>query len=264
MHVRFLINGLTIIVILSGLSSCRSKKQAVKEPAKVLTTQPKVNDSMLALIDPILAAKNVGSAMSYDADIDYKDKQQNISLSVEITAKRDAYIFLTAKAIGFVNVARIMIQPDSIRIIDLINRTYISASYRYMRNYSSAPLSFENIQNLVWANAAFDPQVGSVVDTSGKPMKLITALGDVLQYAFYDESRRTEHFVLAEPTRARNLVVRYLKLTEMDGLHYPKQIVINIEGEKNMECKFSISNFAATIHKDPQFVVPRTYKVLVY
>lgn len=258
-------NLLVVIPVLVLFVQCKSKKAVVvkKEVAPVVIPQ-RVNAEEM-FFDRVKAAKNTGESFSYNAEVDYKDKDQAASFSMEVVARRNQYIFLNAKALGFVNVARVMIQPDSIRILDLINRKYISASYSFMKQFTSAPIGFEQLQNMAWANATFDPMLGkTVIDSSASLLKLLTTLSGVEQFAFYSRDFITDHVVLSEQSKARNMVVRYVNPANRDGIHYPQQILINIEGEKKVDCKFVISNFAGTIKKEPQFVVPRTYKTQVY
>jgi hypothetical protein len=70
--------------------------------------------------------------------------------------------------------------------------------------------------------------------------------------------------VLSEQGKTQEMQVNYSDFKEVDGINYPHSILINILAEKNVACKFSSSNFAGSIKKDPQFVVPKSYKVQVF
>ncbi len=267
MKKNYLFYSLLLFVVFSFfLSACKTKKvKSDQGIGSLIENEPKGNNDSDIFFKKIVAHKNNSDAISFSAEADYKDSKQSVSLNMEVLAKRDQYIFLNAKAFGLVNVARVIIRPDSIRILDLINRKYISASYRFMQNYSSAPIGFEQLQNLIWANAMFDPKTGStMVDSLGQFLVLLLDLGNTRQKATYSKSFNTQSVVLIEQGKTQEMQVNYSDFKEVDGINYPHGILINILAEKNMACKFSISNFVGSIKKDPQFAVPKSYKVQVF
>lgn len=267
MHIsgKLLRNGIVFVMVLSLFgSACKTKKAVPARAAEKPVALPKTTNPMERFVGMVVASKNNGEALSFNADVDYKDNKQEVSLNVDLSARRGEYIYMNAKAMGLVNVARIIMRPDSVRILDLLNRKYISASYRYMQAFSGVPLSFENLQNLIWANAAFDPTLFSRVDSASQPLQVFTAISSLLQRAAYNRELKTEELQYTEPEKKVNMKVQYRQFSEVDGLRYPGQILINIEGEKKVECRFAISNFATVVTKEPQFVVPRSYKVMVY
>lgn len=259
---KFKIASLSFLLVV--VFSCKTKKQTSQTTPKELI-QPKVETSNKAerFIQTLLVKKNVSESFWFESVAEYKDGKQDAELSVEVMAVKDQFIFMNVKALGFVNVARVMIQPDSIRILDLIHRTYISASYNYLKNFTSAPLKFENLQNLAWANAMFDPTIDSKIDSSNNQFSLITQVGSAFQQAVYNSILQTQSLRLTESGKAETMNIAFKKFKEVDALRYPMEIVINIQGEKKMDCTFTISKFAL-IKKSPQFVVPRSYKVMVY
>lgn len=258
--------GLIYLSLLLILFSCKTKKMVQQEAQK----SPEIKEAAVpntqkTVLQAILSSKKDVPAFSYQAEADYFDGKQTLTLSMDISFKKNQYIYMSAKALGFVNVARVMIQPDSIRILDLINRRYISASYTFMRNFTQVKLGFNELQNLIMANAFFDPNTNkSTLDSVG--LNWITALdlGTGVQKAYYQSNFETQSVLLIEQAKNQQMQVDYANFKMVDGVSYPHQVVINISGEKKMECKFSINNFAGSIKKEPQFVIPKSYKVQVY
>jgi hypothetical protein len=265
-NIKRLFTATLFIVLSIAFVGCKTKKAKVdKGLLSSIAKDSKGNNKLDVLFNTVIANKNNSDAISFSSEADYKDAKQSVTLNIEVAAKRDQYIFLNAKAFGLVNVARVLIKQDSIRIIDLINRKYISASYRFMQNYSSAPIGFKELQNLVWGNAMFDPKVGlTSVDSLGQFLVLLFDLGNTKQKASYSKNFQTQSVVLSEQGKSQEMQVNFSNFKEVDGIYYPHGVLINILAEKNVECKFSISNFAGSIKKEPQFVVPKSYKVQVF
>lgn len=265
--------NLIILIISLGifLFACKTKKVVnlsdpkPKDKGSVDVKSSNVDSRRNEVYKGIMGAKNVTPEFSFLAEADYFDGKQSVGLNLEISAKKDQYIYLNAKALGFVNVARLMIQPDSIRILDLINRKYISASYQFMQNFAQVKIGFNELQNMIWANAFYDPNIQqSSLDSLGQQLILLLNLGSVQQKAMYNKSYVLQSVSLFEQAKSQEMQVDFTNFKYVDGISYPHAIVINISGEKKIACKFEISNFAGSIKKEPQFVIPKSYKVQVY
>jgi hypothetical protein len=260
---RFILRILIALIIV--VSACKTKKPSAAQPADLTIENAMAIPAKALLFDEIGAAKNTGDGLRYLADADYKEGKTNISLAMEINARKGNYIWLNVKAYGLVNVARVLIKPDSIRILDLINKKYISASYNYLGRFTSAPLGFTELENLVWGNALFDPiPENTTIDSSTQNVILNLVLEKMNQKATYSKQYKTEAVWLTEQGNTRSMAVKYANLEQVAQNAFPRDLVINIEGEKKVECRFTLSNFAYDVKQDPSFNVPRSYKVEVF
>ncbi len=255
-----------LAMVLLGTTSCKTKKAVqITQPETVKGDQDAVAIDNSYFFNNVIANKSNFEQFSFNAEADFKDNKQSATINIEVMVKKGQYVFLSAKALGFVNVARIMVQTDSIRILDLINRRYVSASYAYMKQFTNAAIGFEQIQNLAMGNAIFDPKAGvTQIDSLGEFLVLLLDMGKTKQKASYSKDLKTQSVLLTEQGKSTEMQVSFRDRRSIDGYSYPYSILINIQGEKNMECQFSISNFATSLKKEPQFVVPKSYKVQVF
>jgi hypothetical protein len=250
----FLLLGLTF--------SCKTKKASIKGEVTTESLKSKSNESLLAVLNQVTAAKFNANALKYSAVADYKDDKNSITLNLELTIKKDQYIWLNAKAFGLVNVARILFKPDSIRMIDYVNKKYISASYNYLNTFIKAPLTFNEIQNLVYGNTLFDARFEDTkLDTSSNILQIYTEIGLLTQKATYNSSLKVSDVSLSEQGNTREMAIKYGSFERVGENSLPSDILINIKGEKKVDCHFTMSNFALDVNQDPSFVVPKSYKV---
>ncbi|MFY8020597.1 MAG: DUF4292 domain-containing protein [Bacteroidia bacterium] len=260
MNKRLLTIILTLIVII-GISACKTKKTV---QAKSEFNNKSVK-RIANLVELTKKAKNSENLLYYKADVSYKDAKQDISLDMEIQLSKDKYIWMGIKALGFVNVARVMIQPDSIRILDLMNKVYISASYEYMRNFTSAPIQFEQLQNIFMGNAPFDPSFpGANIDTTGTELKISQFFASTLQNSYHFPDYKAHSATLKDTLQKQELTILYDHFNETGQNKFPSTIEIHIQSEKKVDCKFELNNFAFSQKREAQFAVPKTYKVKVY
>lgn len=253
-----------LIVMLLFTVACKTKKPLVKEDVKPKETTASVN-AKERVINQVVNAKNTAPYLYFNAEADYKDEKMSQSLNIELQAKENEYVWLNVKVL-FVNVARILIQPDSIRILDLLNRRYISASYNYLNNYTNVPLGYTQLQNMVFGNALFEPTINATIDTLTADMLLyLSTIGGTQTSMHTRPMLKTSGVVVREQaSAARFLKVNYSKPLQEGNNSWPQSIEIHIEAEKKVDCNFSIRNLATVKNREPQFVVPKSYKVIVY
>lgn len=246
------------------LTSCKTKKLKVPGAEKQNEIIEKSN-SMELILERVNKSKNYSNAIYYKAEADYKDNNYEITLDLEVQALHNKYIWINAKALGFLNVARVIIKPDSIRILDLQRKIYISASYNFMRSFTNAPIQFEQLQNMAWGNATFDPEVPNAsIDSLNRMITILLNLGSTQQISVHNNLFKTQTVSITEQAKNQRMTVNYGNFLIQGNNSFPQQIVINIQGEKKVDCKFTLNNFATELKRDPQFVVPKSYKVQVF
>lgn len=250
------------LLILQSIVSCKSKRLSSQTNKNLAS---KDVQRLADIIDQTNSKKNAENWYYSKADVSYKDAKQDVSFDMEIQISKDKYIWMSAKALGFVNVARIMIQPDSIRILDLMNKVYISASYKYMRNFSSTPIEFEQLQNIFMGNAPFNPTFpGANIDSTGSELKISQFFASTLQSSFHFGDFKAHSATLKDTLQNQIMQIQYDHFNETGQNKFPATIEIHIQSEKKVDCKFELNNFAFSQKREAQFVVPKNYKVKVY
>ncbi|MFN4083132.1 MAG: DUF4292 domain-containing protein [Bacteroidia bacterium] len=258
-------NRLLLVLFVFILIACKSKKQKTEDASKPVITLDKKASSVKDVASEFINAKNRADYLFFNAEAQYKDEKINQTINLEVQVSYNNYIWLNAKVL-FVNVARMLITPDSVRIIDYLNRQYISASYSYLNKYSSVPLRFEQLQNLVYGNILFEPNNHKIMlDSSASELLMIFLMEKSVQQSLHNKNNLKPNMVkLKDEEMSRNFEVNYSNFKDDGNNMWPQKIVINIQAEKKVDCNFSISNLATSKIKEPQFAVPKTYKVLVY
>ncbi len=85
------------------------------------------------------------------ARINYDDGANSIGFSGNIRMKKDAFIWMNATKFGF-EAARILIRPDSIFVLNRLERTYIANSLEYIEKQYQVPADFTVIQHILLGN----------------------------------------------------------------------------------------------------------------
>jgi outer membrane biogenesis lipoprotein LolB len=250
------------LLLIVATNSCKSKKVVSTKPVETKLPQqgPTPTEVVLNTVD---ANTNNFSFYQSRAKVNYKDDKQKVELDVNLIMEKDQYIWMSVTAVLGIEVARIMITQDSVKILDRLHRKYIAADFDYIQRMSNVPLKLNNLQNLIVGNTVFNNSVQkSVVDTILGALSVSTLINTQKQTTFYNTNYKVNRTLIAEQNQSRQLNITYPTYATFDQNVYPSALNINIRAEKNIECTFELSNFVFTKKRETQFTVPSGYEVV--
>ncbi|WP_051292714.1 DUF4292 domain-containing protein [Olivibacter sitiensis] len=127
--------------------ACKTKK---KIATKEIDKREAVNVSNKARVIGELRNKQV-SFDSFSAraktNLIINDDKQDVTLNLRIKDKQAIWVSVTA--ILGLEVARVLITPDSFKVVNRINNEYIEKPFSELYRFSSVPLSFVDLQSLL-------------------------------------------------------------------------------------------------------------------
>lgn len=85
------------------------------------------------------------------ADIIFTNENLDMSGNIDLRIKNNEYIWIVVKKLGF-EVSRVLIRPDSVFVLDRINRIKYLESYSFLENYAGISIPFYNLQQLLAGN----------------------------------------------------------------------------------------------------------------
>lgn len=253
----------TALLITVVATSCKTKKQTTTpQPNKPVITETKNTEAIRAL-NQINASANQFQYYQVKAKVNYSEGRQNIDLTVSLIMEKNNYIWMSVTALLGIEVARIMITPDSVQILDRLHRKCIKADLGYLQKMSNVPLKLINLQNLIAGNTLFDNTINtSTIDTVLGVLLVNTAIGAQKQHTLYNGAFKAQRSTIADSAKQREMKISY-KSAQNFGLNaYPTNMDINIRAEKNIDCTIEMSNFVFEKKKDVQFNVPSGYEII--
>ncbi len=202
--------------------------------------------------------------------ISYKDDYQGIKINSSIYIRKDSVICMNVRKFG-IEAARIQMTPDSIFILDRLNKQYIATDFDYISKQFQLPsalsetLNFEAMQNIFIGNPVLIPV---------KKMKATTETDN--RYKLYGEYDKVEgnYYLDGNDYELMQMVFQ--------DTHLPKMLSINYSNYQEIEKKGNFSYFRTIdvsstetgkvrmtidlekieldIPKSIKFAIPPTYK----
>lgn len=115
-----------------------------------------------------LTAKNAKAAISIHQSLwpdfktlngkiraSYQDKDNSQSVSVNYRIEKDKVIWMSAKALGLVTVAKIKITPNRVQFYEKINGQYFDGDFTLISQLLGVDIDFKGLQNLLFAQSVY-------------------------------------------------------------------------------------------------------------
>jgi hypothetical protein len=140
------------ICLLLVIAGCKAKKQLVVKPVKV-DTMTKTTDPKIAKLNALRASQTDFDTFSGKArtHLDISGNSNDVTLTIRI--KKDQKIWVSVTAIAGIEVARALITPDSILLINRLQNLYVKQPFAYVNKFAGNEVNYKTIESLLIGNA---------------------------------------------------------------------------------------------------------------
>ncbi len=224
---------LMLAVIL--LAGCKS--------ARHVTTNSSVTEKTIAhSCVENLVSRNAGiDGMEARMRFSIRVGDKDLNVSGNLRMKKDRIIQLQLIGLGIIEGGRIEFTPDSVLLVDRINRCYISSGYDGIGFLRNARIDFYTLQAFFW-NELILPGRAHVTDSDVEEFDMLSLNGKTVlsmrgkslpYYRFYTDAagtrlERTEF----EPHVRYRADCDYASFVPFAGSDFPSSIVLTLSGEK--------------------------------
>lgn len=255
-------------------SSCRSTKTIQTAIAKKDTTVviPIVDhgaaDSLLYIKkvwDTI--RKNTIEFQTFSAkikvDFEGSDGKKNPPFNAFVRLKKDSIIWVNINAaLGF-DAFRVLITPDSVKVINKLNRTVQLRSVGYLQELTKIPMTFADLQNLLIGNPIFlDSNINSY-KKDDKTISLIS-LGILFKHLLTvnKDDFTLQHSKLddVDAIRARTAYLTYGDYQSKNGYHFSTHRKITVSEKSKLDIEMEFKQFDFNVDLSFPFTIPKNYK----
>jgi len=134
------------------LFGCKAKKQLVVKKV-VIDTAAKTVDIKTLKLNAIKSAQTTFNTFSGKArtKLDINGDSNDVTLNIRI--KSDQKIWISITAIAGIEVARALITPDSVLLINRLQNVYIKKTFSYIKAFAGEQANFKSLESLIIGNA---------------------------------------------------------------------------------------------------------------
>lgn len=145
---------LIAVSCLLGVLGCKSKKQIlVNRVAKDTVANAKPVNVKAAKLIAIRGAQTNFNSFSGKAKTRLEINGSSNDVTLNIRIQRDRKIWVSITAIAGIEVARAMITPDSLLLINKLQSVYLRKPFNYINKYAGKQVNYKTLESLLMGNA---------------------------------------------------------------------------------------------------------------
>ena len=283
------INTFSLYVFFSCLlmlviSACKTKKHTQQ-----ITTTQTVDTLHEKCHLPYKTAKALIRHIK-ENELDYKwiyakaDVETNIdgdehSLDIRVRGRKDSAIWISITAVGLIDVAKLLITRDSVKMVVYVKKQYFKGDFNYINQILNADLDFELIQATLFGNSAeFDDdeaKLKPIIDRENchyllsterkRKLRRITSGQDSLKRSLQTMTLNPETFKILinefeEVATNRSFHAVYDKFSMVDSAFAPRTVNIEIKAEKKVSVKINYVRIEINHPQKFTLNIPKNYE----
>lgn len=224
---RNILNRLLIAGCLLVMVSCKAKKMVVNTipatPPAATVVKP-VNR-----MDAVKGAQLNFNTFSAKANtkLNIDASSNDVILNIRINRDKEIWVSVAATILN-VEVARAVITPDSINIINKLQGVYIKKPFNYVYKYTNKQINYKMLESLLVGNAI--PEILNDNKADFKSANGNTEISDNLQELLYKlllgPDMKAKQFNLSNESAGQSMQVTNDAFIQVDGRTVPSQIDI--------------------------------------
>lgn len=254
----FLYGGLVLLLV-----SCKTSDKSAKTSGDVTLSGRAYLEEVVLNTPPINA---LSSKMKFTLNVG----GQHTTVGGSLRIKRGDVIQLSIVPLLGIEVARVEISPDSVLIVDRMNKQYVSVSLQELPLLAGAEVDYHTLQSL-FLNDYFLPghQQLEASDLSSFTIKeaadqlaIHAKKGRKLNYSFMARLQPAQLCTTRIETRSKyHLEWQYADFKAFQGKDFPHSMSLRIEGtDKPLSAGFSLARLSADDGWVSRTTVSRKYK----
>lgn len=231
------------LLLLLALSACKLQQKAKKKDLKVNKTE--------YLFQQLDRNEFQFEHLSLKAAVQLYQNGKKTPFKANIRIRKDSVIWVSITPALGIEVARVMITRDSVKVLNRIDRNYFVGDYEYINKRFNIDLEFNTIQSILIGNPiAFehDEKVSLSIDkekyylgnlkkrkvkkADEKPERIEKQKEEVISLWIDQNTFKVSNFIFSDLTANRFLTGEYKEFIDVEGQTLPGDLNFDFQSEK--------------------------------
>lgn len=257
------LNKIGIALCLLVMVSCKARKPIVVIPPPVVT--PPVTNKTVNPIDAIKAQQlNFNTfAAKASTSLDIDGDKNDVTLNIRIARDKKIWVSVVKTVLVDIELARALITPDSILLINKLQRLYTKKPFSFIYTYGGKQFNYKTLESLLIGNAL--PEIlndkNTIIQNENSNTSLSGSLQNVMYKLLLGPSKRVTQLNLSNPAEAQNLQVANKEFTQSGNKIVPSQIDIQSAiKSKKIQVNLQYTRIDFDQQLEYPFSIPESYK----
>lgn len=259
---RNILNSLLLFSAVVLMASCRPKKLIVTAPPVTQTVvADKKGDNFKTLAAKQLNYETL--VLKGKADLNIDGDEKNVTLNIRV--KKDKAIWFSVTALGGAfEAARGIITPDSIWIMNRLDKKAIKKPFTYIHQFTNSQVNFGWLQAILTGNNIKElmTEKSSLAQENG--VWVVNGTQNSMAYGvLFNTLLKTSVLTLNDAQAAQGLKVNYDKYIMVNEGLFPSDVKItSAVGNKNLSVAVEFVKIEHNVPVEFPFTVPQSFELI--
>jgi hypothetical protein len=260
---RNTLNSALLGLAVLGLLSCRPKKEIVKAPEVTQDTPvaDKKSENLATLKSKDMSFNTL--SLKGKAQLNVDGQENSVTLNVRI--KKDEKIWFNITALGGAfEVARGIITPDSLLLMNRQQRSVLRKPFAYIYDYTNKQVNFGWLQSILTGNTIKEFMVEKSALKMENGVWMLNGTEQNLSYSvLFNTLLKPSEVQLNDAKEAQALKVNYDKYTPINNGLFPLDLKIN-SSVSNKKINVAVEFVKTDVNVDVEFpfTIPKGFEVI--
>jgi hypothetical protein len=215
--------------------------------------------------DSAMAHRIEFASFSGKMDLEYEEPDgKKLNVNAQIRMQKDSLIWISITAIFGIEGVRACITPDSVKVLDKQNKTYLARPITYLQEITALPLNLRSLQDLLIGNPIF---IDSSLYSYNKGGGFISLQGNnnwfrqLLTIGETDKLINSYKLDDLDENRRRSSYLAYTDYENKLGPWFARRRTVQVAEKKNLSIRLNYKQYAFNETLSFPFVVPKNYKI---
>jgi hypothetical protein len=247
--------------VLVSFSACKTRKLVVAPPVvKVDTLNTRKGETLT-----LLKRQNVNYitlSMKGKAQLNMGGAENNVSVNIRM--QKDKKIWMSVTAIAGIEIARVLITPDSLLVLNRLQGVALQKPFNYIHTYANREINFKLLQDLLTGNAPEDfINDTAELDFNNGVWQLKGTKNNLGFQLLFNTLLKAAETNISHVRAAQRLKVSYGNYQKVNENLFPSSMQLNSSsGTKKVDITFDFSKIESNVALDFPFTVPKRFEVL--
>ena len=264
---RSILNSLLFTTVMLFAVGCRPKKVIVATPPPVINQEKPVaavdkKPENLALLKSKDLVFNT-LALKGKTSLDINGDEHDVTMNIRIKKDERIWVIVTAAG-GIVEAARAMITPDSLFLINKLQKTYTKKPFSYIHSFTNKQVNFSLLQSVFSGNTIKDlmTEKSGLVQENGVWVLNGTS-GNLAYRTLFNTLLKASETTLNDAKADQAFKVAYGKYTPINNALFPSTLQINsMAGAKKININIEFVKIESNIPLEFPFTVPKNFELI--
>jgi len=272
---RNISSKLLVLLCVLAMVSCKAKKKLVATPPPTSTTTTTATVAAAPSVAPVPKKSYLTDAVrsaqlgfntfsgKATTKLDINGDKNDATLNIRIAQGKKIWVSVTVSLVVTVEVARAVITPDSIMMIDKLHGQYLRKPFSYLYQFANDKVNYQMLESILIGNAQAiilnDKNASSQQEAGGT---LISGtLEDLVYKLMLNPDMKPAQLNISNHNAGQSLQVTNSDFTLVSGKKVPAQIDIQSSaGNKNVHLNLKYTKIDLDQPLDYPFSIPEKYK----